>query len=70
MKRLLLLSPLTYCAIAAVLALPAGWTFRFTALACLLLFFSPLFDPAGEAAYRLIARNRHRLPSGKVCRRD
>ncbi len=33
-----------------------------------LALYFPLFRPLGEAAYQLIARNRHRLPGEKTCK--
>jgi predicted DCC family thiol-disulfide oxidoreductase YuxK len=68
-RILALYNPLTYFAIAVLLAVLAAWepSIRNALLGALILFFSPLFRPLGEAAYKLVARNRHRLPP-KTCK--
>ena len=40
------------------------WIFRVLA-AMLLVVFLPPFEPIGNAVYRWVARNRHRLGSGE-----
>ena len=71
-KILLLYNPLTYFVIATMLLAvhdgPAD--LRNFMIVALLLFFSPLFRPIGEAAYARVARNRARLPSDSRCNVD
>jgi predicted DCC family thiol-disulfide oxidoreductase YuxK len=59
-KMLLLYNPLTYFLLLMILALPQPhWFYYRKWLALLLLLlFSRLFEPIGEAAYALVARNR------------
>ncbi|MDZ7639754.1 MAG: DUF393 domain-containing protein [Bryobacterales bacterium] len=69
-KRILFRLPIVYAGLAALLAAPAVWpALTLPAVALLLLIglsLSPLCNPAGDALYRWIARNRHRLP-GSTC---
>jgi len=62
-KRMILYSPLFYFTMVVLLVLPVrSWVAVLT-----LAFFFPPFAPAGEAVYRLVARNRHRLGSERRC---
>jgi len=68
-KMMLLYNPITYFAMLIALMMPQSvylhrrsWVAIF-----LVLFFSPLFAPVGEAVYALVARNRHRILSGETC---
>ncbi len=63
-KRMVLYNPLFYFATAVLMVLPT----RPFAAALLLALFFPLFSPAGEAAYNLVARNRHRLAPDSHCK--
>jgi predicted DCC family thiol-disulfide oxidoreductase YuxK len=67
-QMMLLWNPLTYFAIAILLAAPpADWTlYRRILVALLLAFFLPLFRPAGEAVYNYVARNRHRFSACEI----
>ncbi len=67
-QRLLLYNPVTYFAIALLLATPpvALIVYRRWLIFILLAIFSPLFTPVGEKVYALVARNRHRL-STQAC---
>ena len=55
-----------------VLAAPGARdsTFRNVLVAILLVLFSPLFTPVGEAIYGVLARNRHRLGTNSHCIRQ
>jgi predicted DCC family thiol-disulfide oxidoreductase YuxK len=69
-KQLLYRLPLFYLMLAAS-QLPGLWwpsllPVSATALALFLLALSPLGNPAGDALYRWVARNRHRFP-GSTC---
>ncbi len=68
-KMMLLLNPVTYFVLAIGLATP--WPgmveVRRWIVVILLAVFSPLFAPLGEAIYRLVATNRHRIPGKQVC---
>ncbi len=68
-KMMLLYNPVFYLATAALLAAPplAPALFRKVFVGAMLLFFSPLFSPIGEAGYDLVARNRHRIPAKDRC---
>ena len=68
-KILVLHSPLFYLLVVTLLAIPGPGpsAFRCVLVTALILFFSPLCSPIGEAAYNLVARNRHRLPSKERC---
>ena len=57
-KMLLLYNPATYFALALALRAPENWHIRRWIAAGVLLMFSALVAPVGEAVYRLIARNR------------
>lgn len=63
-KMMVLYNPLFYFVTAVLMVLP---TRPFVA-APLLVYFFPLFSPAGEAAYNLVARNRHRLVPDSHCK--
>lgn len=63
-KRMVLYNPLFYFATAVLLVFP---TRPYVATLLLVLFF-PLFSPAGEAAYNLVARNRRRLVPDSQCK--
>jgi predicted DCC family thiol-disulfide oxidoreductase YuxK len=56
-KRIVFRIPLTYVVIAA-LARRNPW-----AAAGIATLLSPIANPAGEAVYELVARNRHRFPA-------
>jgi predicted DCC family thiol-disulfide oxidoreductase YuxK len=68
-KMMLLYNPLTYFVMLTALMLPqaAYLHHRSWVAVFFVLFFSPLFVPVGEAAYALVARNRHRILSGETC---
>jgi predicted DCC family thiol-disulfide oxidoreductase YuxK len=68
-RRMLLYNPAAYVLTYAVLAAPGprDSTFRNVLVAILLVLFSPLFTPVGEAFYRVLARNRHRLMGNSQC---
>jgi predicted DCC family thiol-disulfide oxidoreductase YuxK len=68
-KTMTLYNPLTYFLLALLLTLPgpAPSTFRHVVAALAIALYFPLFGPLGEAVYRTIARNRHRLPGEKTC---
>lgn len=69
-KRILFRLPLLYVLAAALLFNASiGPGFRMASLGLALLAalaLSPIGNPAGDALYRWIARNRHRLP-GSTC---
>jgi predicted DCC family thiol-disulfide oxidoreductase YuxK len=56
-KRVALRVPLTYVVVGA-LARKSPWT-----AAGLAVLLSPIANPAGQAAYAMVARNRHRFPA-------
>jgi hypothetical protein len=66
---MLLYNPVVYLATYIVLAAPGprDSSFRNVLVAILLVLFSPLFTPVGEALYRVLARNRHRLAADSHC---
>jgi predicted DCC family thiol-disulfide oxidoreductase YuxK len=68
-RSMLLYNPAAYVVTYVVLAAPGprDSTFRNVLVAILLLLFSPLFTPVGEALYRVVARNRHRLSRNSQC---
>ncbi len=67
-KKIALWNPVWHLAGWAVLAVPAiGPVPKATCVALLLLCFSPLFAPVGEAAYAWVARNRHRFGGNSNC---
>jgi predicted DCC family thiol-disulfide oxidoreductase YuxK len=68
-KIMALYNPLTYFFLLTAVMLPQSVYLHHRSLVaiCLLLFFSPLFAPVGEAAYALVARNRHRILTGSTC---
>lgn len=71
-RSMLLYNPAAYVVTYVVLAAPGprDSTFRNVLVAILLVLFSPLFTPVGEAIYRILARNRHRLgPNGQCMHR-
>ncbi len=57
-KMMLLYNPLTYFAFAIIAAAPQPEPFRYKnwLIVALIIFFSPLFTPLGEAAYTLVAK--------------
>jgi len=69
-QAITLYNPLTYFVLAALLlAAHAFLPVAQPVIAALAIaIYLPLFRPAGEAVYQLIARNRHRLPGEKTCR--
>ncbi len=71
-KMLVLYNPAPYLVTYAVLAAPGPGDskFRNVLVAILLIVFSPLFVPVGEAAYSLVARNRRKLVANSTCRID
>lgn len=56
-KAILFRVPLTYV-VAGAVARRSPW-----AAAGLAVLLSPIANPAGQAAYELVARNRHRFPA-------
>jgi predicted DCC family thiol-disulfide oxidoreductase YuxK len=68
-RRMVLHNPAAYVVTYLVLAAPGPGdsTFRNVLVAILLILFSPLFTPFGEALYRAVARNRHRLSRNSQC---
>ena len=68
-RAMLLFNPVTYFAIAVLIAAPRGDAalYRRIVVSGLLAFFLPPFAPVGEWVYRLIARNRYRLSPNSAC---
>jgi predicted DCC family thiol-disulfide oxidoreductase YuxK len=68
-RTMLLFNPVTYFAIAILIAAPPGDAalYRRIVVAGLLAFFLPPFAPVGEWVYWLIARNRHKLSANSAC---
>ena len=68
-RMMLLFNPVTYLAMAALIAAPPGdaTLYRRIVVTGLLMFFLPAFAPAGEWVYRAIARNRYRLSANSAC---
>ncbi len=68
-QMMLLYNPVTYLAMAALIAAPRGEVplYRRILVSALLAFFFPLFRPLGEVVYDLVARNRHRLTANSSC---
>ena len=66
-RMMLLFNPITYLAMAALIAAAPGNAalYRRIAVAVLLVFF--LITPLGEWGYRLVARNRGRLGRNSSC---
>lgn len=69
-QTMLLYNPLSYFAAAVLLTLPGvgAFPFRVVVAALGIALFLPPLRPLGEAAYLLIARNRHRLPGDAACK--
>jgi predicted DCC family thiol-disulfide oxidoreductase YuxK len=70
-RAMLLYNPAVYLVTYIVLAAPGprDSSFRNVLVAILLVLFSPLFTPVGEALYRVLARNRDRLAADSHCAR-
>jgi predicted DCC family thiol-disulfide oxidoreductase YuxK len=68
-RTMLLHNPAAYVVTYIALAAPGprDSSFRNVLVAILLVSFSPLFTPVGEALYRILARNRHRLAEDSQC---
>jgi predicted DCC family thiol-disulfide oxidoreductase YuxK len=68
-RRMLLFNPVTYFAMAVLIAAPPGNAslYRRIVVGALLVFFLPPFIPIGEWAYRVVARNRYRLSANSTC---
>ena len=68
-RAMLLYNPAVYLLTYIVLAVPGqrDSSFRNVLVAILLVLVSPLFTPIGEALYRVLARNRHRLAADSHC---
>lgn len=66
-RKMVLLNPLTYFLFAFLLTVPFLSGIRKEMAVVLILLFSPIFQPLGEAIYRLVARNRQRLSSEQSC---
>ena len=68
-RRMLLFNPVTYFAMAVLIAAPPANAafYRRVVVGALLIFFLPPFVPIGEWAYRLVARNRYRLSANSTC---
>jgi predicted DCC family thiol-disulfide oxidoreductase YuxK len=68
-KMIALYNPITYFLMLLPLLPLQPWysNYRSWLAVSLLLFFSPLFAPIGEAAYARVARNRHGVQSGGRC---
>jgi predicted DCC family thiol-disulfide oxidoreductase YuxK len=68
-RRMLLFNPLTYFAMAILIATPPGDAslYRRIVVSALLIFFLPPLIPVGERVYRVIARNRYRLSANSTC---
>jgi hypothetical protein len=66
---MLLFNPVTYFAMAVLIAAPPGEAalYRRIVVATLLAFFLPPFAPVGEWVYGLVARNRYRLSANSAC---
>jgi predicted DCC family thiol-disulfide oxidoreductase YuxK len=71
-RKMLLYNPVTYLAVAAIVAVPRAnvSTFRMVAVGVLLVVFLPPFEPVGQALYNLVARNRRGLEAGAACKID
>jgi predicted DCC family thiol-disulfide oxidoreductase YuxK len=71
-RKMLLYNPVTYLAVAAIVAVPRAnvSTFRMVAVGVLLVVFLPPFEPVGQALYNLVARNRRGLAAGAACKID
>jgi hypothetical protein len=69
-KIMVLCNPISYLVTYAVLAAPGAGDSRFrnVVVAVLLVLFSPVFAPVGEAIYAVVARNRRFLSSNSHCR--
>ena len=68
-RAMLLYNPAVYVVTYIVLAAPGprDSNFRNVLVVILLVLFSPLFTPVGEALYRVLARNRHKLAADSHC---
>jgi predicted DCC family thiol-disulfide oxidoreductase YuxK len=69
-KMMVLCNPISYLVTYIVLAAPGAGDSRFrnVVVAVLLVLFSPVFAPVGEAMYAVVARNRRLLSSNSHCR--
>jgi predicted DCC family thiol-disulfide oxidoreductase YuxK len=70
-RRMLAYTPAFWMAIFALLAVARGQSapaWRRIVVVGTLIYFSPLVNRMGTAAYDLIARNRHRIFPGRVCK--
>jgi predicted DCC family thiol-disulfide oxidoreductase YuxK len=70
LKMIVLYNPVSYLVTYTLLAAPGSGDSRFRNIlvAVLLIVFSPLFVPVGEAAYAMVARNRYKLSANSTCR--
>jgi len=68
-KMMVLCNPISYLLTYTVLAAPGSGDSRFRniVVAVLLVLFSPLFQPVGDALYALVARNRRSLVANSNC---
>jgi predicted DCC family thiol-disulfide oxidoreductase YuxK len=68
-RGMLLFNPVTYFAMAVLIAAPPGNAslYRRIVVGALLVFFLPPFIPIGEWAYGVVARNRYRLSANSTC---
>ena len=68
-KIMALYNPLTYFLMLIALMLPQAAYLHHRSFVAMFfaLLFSPVFSPVGEAAYALVARNRHRIPGPGMC---
>ena len=68
-RAMLLYNPAVYVVTYIVLAAPGprDSNFRNVLVVILLVLFSPLLTPVGEALYRVLASNRHKLAADSRC---
>lgn len=70
-RRMLLYLPtfwMVLCALIALAPAPVAPLWRRLIVGSVLLFFTPLVNGAGVAAYDFVARHRHRIFPGRACK--
>jgi predicted DCC family thiol-disulfide oxidoreductase YuxK len=66
-QKLLLYNPVTYLVLTVPMTIAEYFRVQRWPVVVLLILFSPIASPVGEAVYNWIARNRHRLSVAASC---
>lgn len=70
-RRMLIYLPVFWLALCVLFALAPplfAMLWRSVVVGAALIFYSPLMNPVGNAAYDFVARHRHRIFRGRACR--